>query len=403
MSNIKNLFENILCIPLFIFSRFIPKDRNLWIFGAWFGYRYSDNPRYVFEYVNNKEPDIRTVWLSRDKRLIKHLTSLGYEAYYLRSLKAFWLSCRASAVFLSCGQTDINLVGSFHARKVQLWHGIPLKKIKADDKNSRFNRSGFLFHLLRFVWMKVFPFDSEKWDVLITSGPEMTSRMASAFNGFMARNGKCVELGNPRADKILAPPDPVVLKPFTKNFPVEKIICYAPTFRGNSSTLNLFDGLNLRLLDDLLNKWNALLLIKLHFYDRERMIGDNFPQRVHFVTDNELEDINLLLPHVDILITDYSSVFFDYLLLDRPILFSAFDLDSYISNERELYENYEEATPGKICLNWGNVINELELIFQGKDEFHEQRIYHQQRFFKYIDQDNSLRITNYIKEQLTLN
>ena len=403
MSNLKNLFENILCIPLFIFSKFISKDPKLWIFGAWFGHRFSDNPRYVFEYVNNQEADIRAVWLSRDKRVIKYLTSLGYEAYNLRSLKGFWLSCRASAVFVSSGQWDVNLVGSFFAHKVQLWHGVPLKKIKADDKNSRFNRSGFFFHLFRFAWMKVFPFDSEKWDVLITSGPEMTSRMDSAFKGFMSEKGKCIELGNPRADKILAPPDPAVLKPFKKISPVENIICYAPTFRGNSSTLNLFEGLNLRLLDDLLKKWNAQLLIKLHFYDRERMISDNFPERVHFVTDNELEDINPLLPHVDILITDYSSVFFDYLLLDRPILFSAFDLHSYISNERELYENYEEATPGKICLSWDNVIDELELILQGKDEFHHQRIYHQKRFFKYIDQDNSLRITNYIKEQLTLN
>ena len=401
MSNLKNFFENILCIPLFLFSKLIPKDPKLWVFGAWFGHRYSDNPRYVFEYINDKEPEIRPVWISRDKRIIQHLTSLGYEAYYLRSLKAFWISCRTSAVFVTSGQWDVNLVGSFFALKVQLWHGIPLKKIKGDDTNSRFNRSSFLFHFFRSIWMKIFPFDSEKWDILITSGPEMTSRMDSAFNSFMGKNGECIELGNPRADKILAPPDPAVLKPFKQNNSVEKIICYAPTFRGNSSTLDLFNGLNIVLLDNLLKKWNAQLLIKLHFCDRERMISDNFPERVHFVIENELEDINLLLPHVDVLITDYSSVFFDYLLLDRPILFSAFDLDTYISNERSLYEDYENATPGKICLDWDNVISELDLIFQGNDNYHEQRIYHQKRFFKYLDQDNSQRITNYIKERLS--
>ena len=402
MNVLKILLENIVSIPLYLIALVVPKDPKLWIFGAWFGFRYSDNPRYIYEYINESETDIRAVWLSRDNRIVSHLRSKGYEAYGMRSLKGFWFSCRTSAVFLSCGQTDINLVGSGTSFKVNLWHGIPLKKIKKDDEKSRHNTSGLLFRLFRFVWMSIFPFEREEWDLLVTSGPEMTNRITSAFQGFMSSRGRVVELGNPRADRILPPPDPDIMKPFTKSFPIERIVCYAPTHRGISSNLNLFEGLDNKKLDTLLDKWNAQLLIKLHYYDRDRVAIDGFSPRVHFASDEELEDINLLLPHVDVLITDYSSVFFDYLLLDRPILFFPFDIQSYLSDERGLYEPYREAVPGTICMNWSELLKELEGSFQGKDAFKEQRKLQQQRFFKHIDQDNSKRITQYVKEHLSI-
>jgi CDP-glycerol glycerophosphotransferase (TagB/SpsB family) len=153
-------------------------------------------------------------------------------------------------------------------------------------------------------------------------------------------------------------------------------------------------------LEDLLEKWNATLLIKLHFYDRDRFSGDSFPDRVHFVQDKKLEDINLVLPHVDFLITDYSSVFFDYLLFDRPILFSPFDLDTYLSDERGLYEPYKNAVPGDICMNWDEILDKINNTLQGTDNFQKERKIQQQRFFNHIDQNNAERVTNYVKEQI---
>ena len=402
VNSISILLKNIANIPLYFIARMVPKDPRLWIFGSWFGYRYSDNPRFVYEYVNSHEPDIRAVWLSRDREIVVRLSTVGYEAYGIRTLKGFWLSCRASAVFLSCGQTDVNLVGGGGALKVQLWHGIPLKKIKRDDDKSRYNRSGILFKVFRRVWFGIFPFESEQWDLLVTSGTEMTSRMASAFKGFMSKRGQVIELGNPRADCILAPPDPNVIKPFSKPSPLERIVCYAPTFRGASSTLNLFESLDKQELKNFLNKWRALLLIKLHYYDQERCKIDGFPPRVHFVSDKELDDINMLLPHLDVLITDYSSVFFDFLLLDRPMLFTPFDLDSYITDERGLYEPYREAAPGPVCMNWDEALLELDNIFQGNDAYHEQRKLQQQRFFTFVDRDNSRRVVHYVKERFSI-
>jgi CDP-glycerol glycerophosphotransferase (TagB/SpsB family) len=394
------LLENIVCIPLYLFSLLVPKNPNIWIFGAWFGHRYSDNPRYVFEYVQKHEPNIRAIWLSREKNIVSTLNKSGYEAYELRSIKGFWLSCRAKVAFVCSGPDDVNLVGGLRAFKVQLWHGIPLKKIKADDDKTRLNTKGIAFKFVRFIWMSLFPFDNEKWDLIVTSGSEMTIRMTSAFKSFMSRKGQVVELGNPRSDYLLQSPDEKIREKVTQNSDVKRIICYAPTFRGATNTLNLFDGLNTSKLDVLLKKWDALLVIKLHFRDRERFSDINFSKNVHFVINNNLDDINLVLPHVDILITDYSSVFFDYLLFDRPILFSPFDLDTYLSDERGLYEPYKNAVPGDICMNWDEILDKINNTLQGTDNFQKERKIQQQRFFNHIDQNNAERVTNYVKEQI---
>ncbi|MGD9488985.1 MAG: CDP-glycerol glycerophosphotransferase family protein [Calditrichaceae bacterium] len=67
------------------FGFFVPRNKNLWIFGAWFGERYSDNSRYVFEYINKNEPSIKAVWLSRKKEVFDEVRNLSYSAEMIRS------------------------------------------------------------------------------------------------------------------------------------------------------------------------------------------------------------------------------------------------------------------------------------------------------------------------------
>ena len=81
------------------------------------------------------------------------------------------------------------------------------------------------------------------------------------------------------------------------------------------------------------------------------------------MNNHDLSDINKILYNVDLLITDYSSVFYDYLILDRPILFSSFDLMEYQKIDREFYEDYQSSTPGIKCYDWDEIQFQLRKYF----------------------------------------
>ena len=140
----------------------------------------------------------------------------------------------------------------------------------------------------------------------------------------------------------------------------------------------------------------------MHYYERakEKIFPEGEYSHIKLLDNYEIDDINRILHHVDLLITDYSSVFYDYLVLDRPIIFAPFDLDEYQKIDRELYEDYTNATPGPICRNWNEIQIQLEEYLSNRDSYQAEREQIFNQYFKYSDNHNSERIvdaiTNYI-------
>lgn len=134
---------------------------------------------------------------------------------------------------------------------------------------------------------------------------------------------------------------------------------------------------------------------KLHYVDKSTLNEKN-------VNIKQLHDIDIyeLLAITDILITDYSSVYFDFLLTGRPIIFTPFDLDDYIRKERELYFNYHEVTPGPKCRDWNEVLLELEKIISGKDDYKKERQIVNNRFNTFQDGNSSKRVVEFIQQQI---
>ena len=132
VSNI--LFGNILRAVSFL----VPKNKNIWIFGSWFGEKYIDNSKYFFEYINEKHLNVRAVWLTRSKKVLKFIRNRGYEAYLTYSIKGCWFSIRSGvAIIAQVLRTDLNHYALSNGTKIiQLWHGIPLKKIMYDSKRN---------------------------------------------------------------------------------------------------------------------------------------------------------------------------------------------------------------------------------------------------------------------------
>jgi CDP-glycerol glycerophosphotransferase (TagB/SpsB family) len=111
------------------------------------------------------------------------------------------------------------------------------------------------------------------------------------------------------------------------------------------------------------------------------------------VHDKDIEqDIYSVVPDYDILITDYSSIFFDYLLSDNPIIFAPFDYEKYITKDRELYYDYDEVTPGPKCKNWEEVLEWIVKFKENPNLFKKEREEVKNRFHKYHDGKNCERV-----------
>jgi len=384
-------------------SYIVPKEKNIWVFGAWFGKKFADNSKYLFLYVRKNHPEIRAIWLSRNREVIKTLTKKGHEAYMIHSLRGLFLSCRANCVVICQGLVDVNKYFIAGAKKVQLWHGTPFKKIGSDDiLHCQENRTAAgLF--LRKLRDKLFPFVTERYSFAIATSGEARWKLASAFR--MPKAYVHIT-GYPRNDALegsdYASNEVQRWQERIKEHLTDKaVIAYLPTFR-DSQRINLLADYAFveKDVEAFLKKHGAVMWVKAHFAGKPlESLGETGSSRILLLSDEELPDIYPILRETDILITDYSSVYFDYLLLDRPIIFAPFDLEDYIQRDRELYYDYDEVTPGPKAKNWPEVLKLIEQVME-KDEWKESRREISRRFNKFTDGESSRRVFEEIRELL---
>ena len=377
---LKKLFVYNVNLLLYWISKLIPKDEKIWIFGAWFGDKYGDNSKYLFEYVTNNYPEIKAIWLTKDKSTLEIIQKKGYKVYKTHSFKGYYYSIKASISFVSTSFNDINHY-VFTGIYINLWHGIPLKKIVYDDKLT--NSIDYNSLQKKFSRM-LFPFIylPEDFNYIIASSKDETKNLATAFK----KNIKDILItGLPRNDV------------FDQNKRSMKKVIYMPTHRneGELDIATMF-------LDDLdtINKnfisLNLELYIKLHYYHMKNIDLQNY-SNIFIIKDEDIEqDIYSVINDFDLLITDYSSIYFDFLLTDRPIIFTPFDYEEYLSKDRELYYNYDEVTPGPKCKNWNEVLESIEKFKKDSTLYAKERKIVKDRFHKYQDNKSCKRVYNEI-------
>lgn len=385
---------------IYVVSYLVPKNKNIWIFGSLNGEIYVDNSKYFFEYVSKNHPEIRAIWTTKNKSALKFIGNQNFEMYHYFSLKAILLTMRAGVCVISYQLMDIPRFASARIRVIVLWHGTPLKKIGFDDKK----RSSYqslshkisqkLFHFYRANYKKSLLFCTS--DILIDLFSQ--SHQVPKENVFAT--------GYPRNDAFFQKtPDHIPIIPRLNRFKKEncKIAIYMPTHR-KFGQVNICSSLkdNISQINSELKKMNTVLLVKLHFCHLKELENQNQNySNIIFVTDEDInQDIYPILPKTDLLITDYSSIFFDYLLLDKPIIFAPFDKEDYLANDRDFYFDYDEITPGPKAKNWNEVLIQIRIFADNPDLYKTERNKMKNKFNKFTDGNSSKRIIKKVIEQI---
>lgn len=375
-----------LFLPIWWLQLLIPRNKNIWVFGSWYGLRYSDNSRYLFEYVNANDTKIQAIWVTKKRHVKQFIEEQGFRAVMAYSFSGIYYSLRARIAIVSCLKKDVNELCINGATKIQLWHGNPMKKIGLDDKYSDVNKP-FYQKVVKNIFSMAYEFD---YEYVVSNAPVFTNKMASAFN---VEQHRILETGCPRNDVFYLNKEAELHKELRSRFKGCSIIYYLPTFRNQGQKQSLLDleSYNENQLQIFLEKTNMIFVTKAHFATKPHSEGNLSNTRIFHLPNDDYVDINFLLKDADILVTDYSGAYFDYLLTERPIIFAAFDLEDYLSASREMYFKYPKTVAGPIIKTWDNLYKELE---NHKSEAKYKSLLAEKNdiFNKYHDNNNSKRV-----------
>ncbi|MBZ5200604.1 bifunctional glycosyltransferase family 2 protein/CDP-glycerol:glycerophosphate glycerophosphotransferase [Planomicrobium chinense] len=323
-----------------LMERFIPKlpVRSNWVlFESHMGKQYSDSPKYIYEQLLQSGQKFKFIWSLQEpgqvdipgspikvkRNSLKHL-------YYLNRAK-YWVDNQGIA---HLAKKKVDQV------YVQTWHGTPLKKMGYDQKKLPAKNE--------LTRLKL---QTEAWDYLISPNRYTSDILRRGFR----YGGEILETGYPRNDLLIRQPEDVKRR-VQQHFGLsndKQVILFAPTFRDWDP--NSFQ----KVLDDVQNLSkeigeNDVVLLRLHYLLSEKISQMELPANI--INASTYQDIQELYLLADVLITDYSSVMFDFALLKRPIILYCYDLEEYITR-RGMYFDFAELAPGPVCQTIDEVLH----------------------------------------------
>lgn len=395
-------------VPVYGLSFLMPRDKKLWLFGSTFGRRFADNPRYLFLYVSQHKDSlsvsgIRPVWISHNKHIVSFLNENGYESYYYHSLKGIWLALRAGVYIYDNYSKDINFWQSGGAFKFNLWHGTGNKKINHDNIHDAVRHPKNAWEKSK-TWLRRLS-DEKPTDYILTTSDAMKPHFASAF---AVCEDYVVVAGYPRNDMLFPYEESGIWPVFTKEEQAlldkiaeyrqqgYRIAAYMPTFRQSES--KFFDVMNLDRFNGFLVSDKTIMLAKLHVKSKLKNEFEAFDYS-NIISVNQDIDTYTFLKEADLLITDYSSVYTDYMLLNRPVIAFDYDYVDYERDSREYTINQDEYMPELKAVNMEE-LTECMLTLKNEDPRQELRLRSRKRMFNAVDGHASKILTDWLLSRL---
>ena len=366
--------RKIISILIYILDFIIPKRKNQFVFSSFPDV--SDNSYGMFQYIYQlyKNDEVKFTWLISDisqvenyRARITNEMKLSDENFNniqfveKNSIQGLLYYIRAKYVFFTHGLYPQIKLPHAHVL-INLWHGMPLKRIGYLDNNN-----------------KSVPLST----YVISTSEFFQNFMSQAFS----QNIKSTLIsGQPRNDLMFINQN-TLMKLGIEKKSYNKVFLWTPTYRKSiigdlrndgqvTNELPVIDH-NINELNEILKEIHSFMIIKLHPMDILTLNKfDNFSNLVFLInSDLDRKECSLyaLLGEVDVLLTDFSSIYIDYLLLDRPIGFVMDDFDKYENSRGFVMENPKDYMPGQFITQKKELFKFLKNCVNRIDDFHPER------------------------------
>jgi len=364
----KKIISIVIWKIIYNFFKLFPVNEKKIVFESFLGRNYSGNPKAIFEYVQEKKSnEYDCIWFFKNDKKIKGAKSI----IRIKSLSYYYHLATAKYIV-----TNSRMPLGFKRKNkqiyIQTWHGTPLKKLVYDMENVT------LPGIDKENYFKNFTEDVNEWSYLISPNEHSTKSFRSAFRF----EKEILEIGYPRNDYLVNYPKEDIrkIKNKLKIKENKKVLLYAPTFRDNDfSTRGNYNqpiNINFKKIQEENSDW--VILLRTHYLVTQNI---NIKEYENVIDVGNYDEINELYVISDALMTDYSSVFFDYAILKRPMIFFAYDLEEYENELRGFYLDYLNTIPGSNIKD----TKELSAILKNFEKYSQEN---QEKLIKFNEKFN---------------
>lgn len=368
-------------IPLYaagrIFTLLVPRSHDEWVFGCAVGI--GDGALALWDVAAaHGRP---AVWLVGTAQEARDAAARGIPAVPKRSVRGVWRTARARVVVVTHGFGDVNRYAVSGAFVVQLWHGIPLKRIGVDSPETlrvpgalaRTPAAGSVRALLRAMFRGA----ARRIRLIPAASHLVRGRLESAF---ALPDASVPVTGEPRVDVLSrgAADDrrvqarAAIDRAVPRADASTRFVLYAPTWRDGAADPAVPTADEWTRIIDVLSRHHATLLVRSHPLGA----GDYEPpfptDRVQSLSSGTVPDVTPLLSGLDALITDYSSLAFDAALVPLPTLFLAPDVEEY-ARRRGFYGTYRDVAGDAWATDWTELTAQLDALL-GDPAEHTRRV-----------------------------
>ncbi|MGY5266268.1 CDP-glycerol glycerophosphotransferase family protein [Paraclostridium bifermentans] len=387
--------QHILNLIIKLVNFIIPKKNNKILFRS--EPDFSDNAKALYNYIlENYRDSYSLVWMVKDENILSKLKEKNINVYKRNSIRGLLEFCTSKYIVGTHAQ--LANLKNYNQKYINLWHGMPLKNIGFLENEEKVGSKYLNLEKKKF----------DQMDYIIATSKTMRLAMASVFYSDI-RN--VFITGQPRNDFLFQEKKYDIISKCLDNIDLqsyEKIIMYIPTFRmglgKKDGNLAFYNMLNLEKYDEndlniFLNKNNYLLLIKFHPFEEAIFKKESFTN-IKLIDSKKLSEelitLNEILNISDMMITDYSSVYFDYLLTKKPILFVNTDEKDYIENRGFMFDNPEFWRPGPKVKSIKMLTDEIQRLFQDTNYYEKEREIIQSLVNEYKDGEYSKKVYDMI-------
>ena len=368
------------------------RDWDTWVFGEWFGNKCNDSSLALANHIARNDYDIRLYWIAKKGCIGIEDLDPKVTVVEMDSPQAMELLCRAGAVFVNEGLADLSGPVYNYSNGgvvVNLWHGVAWKKIGMDTYGP------LQIGLKLYAWII---FKSQTFTYFVTASKRLSNNLKSAF---LLKDKQLIKAGFPRNQQFhdeesLAVSRRKILSALRELNPDLirediRLIAYLPTFRDSGMETFSFLGLKSPELDAYLEEQNAVIVEKAHIADQSKgkVAGEGGMTRVIKANDLSAQE---LMAASDMLITDYSSCFYDFLILDRPVIHYIYDFDYYKNKDRGLYYEKEDVVCGDAPETQEDLVDAIRQNLSNPDLHKALRRKRRKQFQTYDGPDNCDRI-----------